>query len=137
MSAPTPPTGIRAIVNLGKLLITDARSLVQQEIALARQELQAKIIHDIKIAALLIVSAVVIVLALFLLVFLEIMDVFTILTGHFWLGVLLTWLLYTVVFGVLAYIGFRRIQVPKPEHTLASLDDTRAWAQQQVKRVRP
>jgi hypothetical protein len=72
---------------------------------------------------------------LFLLIFFEIADFLGVLVGHFWLGVLLTWLLLTILLALIAYIGFRRLRSPVPELTIASLKEDLAWLQTQLKRI--
>jgi len=124
----------RGIFALGRALVDEARTLVRQEIALAKQETMAKILRDVKAAGLLIVAGVVLALSLFVFIFFEIGDLFSYLTGHVWLGILITWLIFTVIFGILAFIGVRMIQVPKPERTIQTLKEDVEWAKQQLKR---
>lgn len=124
----------RGIFAIGRSLVGEVRTLVRQEIELAKQEMIGKIVRDLKAAALLIVAGVVLSLALFVFIFMLISDLFSYWTGHLWLGLLITWAIYTVVFGIIAYIGFKRLVVPKPERTIETLREDVAWAKQQLKR---
>lgn len=128
--------GRRSIFSLGRTLIDEAKTLVRQEIALAKQETVAKLLRDLQAAALLIVAGVVLLLALFVFVFMLIVDFFSYLTGHFWAGLLITWAIYTIVFGIVALIGVRRLQSPKPERTIQTLREDLEWAKQQLRRSR-
>lgn len=129
-------TGRRSIFSLGRTLIDEAKTLVRQEIALAKQETMAKLLRDLQAAALLIVAGVVLLLALFVFVFMLIADFFSYLTGHFWAGLVITWAIYTIVFAIVALIGVRRLQSPKPERTILTLREDLEWAKQQLKRSR-
>lgn len=130
----TTRSGRRGIFAIGRTLIDEARTLVRQEIELAKQETMSKIVRDLQAAALLIVAGVVLLLALFIFIFMLIADFFSYITGHFWLGLVITWLIYTIVFAIVALIGVRRLQSPKPERTIASLKEDLEWVKRQLKR---
>ncbi len=127
-------SGRRGIFSIGRTLIDEARTLVRQEIELAKQETIAKILRDVKAAAMLIVAGVVLLLALFVFIFMLIVDFFSYLTNHLWLGLIITWLIYTIVFGVVALIGVRRLVSPKPVRTIQTLREDLAWLKNQLKR---
>ena len=130
----SPRAGRRGIFSLGRTLIEEAKTLVRQEIELAKQEMMSKLLRDLKAAALLIVAAVMLLLALFVFVFMLIVDLFSYLTGHVWLGLIITWLIYTVIFGIVALIGVRRMQSPKPVRTIQTLREDLEWLKQQLRR---
>ena len=130
----SPRAGRRGIFSLGWTLIEEAKTLVRQEIELAKQEMMSKLLRDLKAAALLIVAAVMLLLALFVFVFMLIVDLFSYLTGHVWLGLIITWLIYTVIFGIVALIGVRRMQSPKPVRTIQTLREDLEWLKQQLRR---
>lgn len=132
-----PRNSRRGIFSIGRTLIDEAKTLVRQEIELAKQETMSKILRDVKAAALLIVAGVVLLLALFVFIFMLIVDLFSYLTGHLWLGLVITWLIYTIVFAIVALIGVRRLQSPKPVLTIQTLKEDLEWLKQQTKRVRP
>ena len=127
----------RGIFSIGRTLIGEAQTLVRQEVELARQEMISKIMRDVKAAALLIVAGVVMLLALFVLIFMLVVDLFSYLTGHLWLGLIITWLIYTIVFGVVALIGVRRLQSPVPVLTIQTLREDLEWLKQQTRRIKP
>lgn len=133
----SPRTGRRGIFSLGRTLIDEAKTLVRQEIDLAKQETMSKILRDAKAAAMLIVAGVVLLLALFVFIFMLIVDLFSYLTGHLWLGLIITWLIYTIIFGIVALIGVRRMQSPKPVLTIQTLREDLAWLKEQLRRMRP
>ncbi|MGI8912536.1 MAG: phage holin family protein [Chloroflexota bacterium] len=133
----SPRTGRRGIFSLGRTLIDEAKTLVRQEIDLAKQETMSKILRDVKAAAMLIVAGVVLLLALFVFIFMLIVDLFSYLTGHLWLGLIITWLIYTIIFGIVALIGVRRMQSPKPVLTIQTLREDLAWLKEQLRRMRP
>ena len=133
----SPRTGRRGIFSLGRTLIDEAKTLVRQEIDLAKQETMSKILRDVKAAAMLIVAGVVLLLALFVFIFMLIVDLFSYLTGHLWLGLIITWLIYTIVFGIVALIGVRRMQSPKPVLTIQTLREDLAWLKEQLRRMKP
>ena len=133
----SPRAGRRGIFSLGRTLIDEAKTLVRQEIELAKQEVMAKLLRDLKAAALLIIAGVVLLLALFIFIFLLIVDLFSYLTGHLWLGLVITWLIYTIIFGVVALIGVRRLQSPKPVLTIQTLREDLAWLKEQLRRMKP
>ena len=130
----SPHTGKRGIFSLGRTLIDEAKTLVRQEVELAKEEMLAKLMRDAKAAAMLIVAAVMLLLALFVFVFMLIVDLFSYLTGHLWLGLLITWLIYTIIFGIVALIGVRRMQSPKPVRTIQTLREDLEWLKKQLKR---
>jgi hypothetical protein len=132
-----PRSSRRGIFSIGRTLIGEAQTLVRQEIELAKQETLSKIMRDVKAAALLIVAGVVLLLALFVFIFMLIVDLFSYLTGHLWLGLIITWLIYTIVFGIVALIGVRRLQSPKPVLTIQTLREDLEWLKQQTRRIRP
>lgn len=133
----SPRTGRRGIFSLGRTLIDEAKTLVRQEIDLAKQETMSKILRDAKAAAMLIVAGVVLLLALFVFIFMLIVDLFSYLTGHLWLGLIITWLIYTIIFGIVALIGVRRMQSPKPVLTIQTLREDLKWLKEQLRRMRP
>ena len=130
----SPRAGRRSIFSLGRTLIDEAKTLVRQEIELAKQEMTAKLLRDLKAAALLIVAGLMLSLALFVFVFMLIVDLFSYLTGHLWLGLIITWLIYTIIFGIVALIGVRRMQSPKPVRTIQTLREDLEWLTQQLRR---
>jgi uncharacterized membrane protein len=132
-----PRSSRRGIFSIGRTLIGEAQTLVRQEIELAKQETLSKIMRDVKAAALLIVAGVVLLLALFVFIFMLIVDLFSYLTGHLWLGLIITWLIYTIVFGVVALIGVRRLQSPVPVLTIQTLREDLEWLKQQTRRIKP
>jgi uncharacterized membrane protein len=132
-----PRSSRRGIFSIGRTLINEAQTLVRQEVELAKQETLSKIMRDVKAAALLIVAGVVLLLALFVFIFMLIVDLFSYLTGHLWLGLIITWLIYTIVFGVVALIGVRRLQSPVPVLTIQTLREDLEWLKQQTRRIKP
>jgi uncharacterized membrane protein len=132
-----PRSSRRGIFSIGRTLINEAQTLVRQEVELAKQETLSKIMRDVKAAALLIVAGVVMLLALFVFIFMLIVDLFSYLTGHLWLGLIITWLIYTIVFGVVALIGVRRLQSPVPVLTIQTLREDLEWLKQQTRRIKP
>ena len=130
----SPRTGKRGIFSIGRTLIDEAKTLVRQEVELAKEEMLAKLLRDAKAAAMLIVAAVMLLLALFVFVFMLVVDLFSYLTGHLWLGLIITWLIYTIVFGIVAWIGVRRMQSPKPVRTIQTLREDLEWLKKQLKR---
>lgn len=132
-----PRSSRRGIFSIGRTLIGEAQTLVRQEIELAKQETLSKIMRDLKAAALLIVAGVVMLLALFVFIFMLIVDLFSYLTGHLWLGLIITWLIYMIVFGLVALIGVRRLQSPKPVLTIQTLREDLEWLKQQTRRIKP
>jgi len=132
-----PRSSRRGIFSIGRTLINEAQTLVRQEVELAKQETLSKIMRDVKAAALLIVAGVVLLLALFVFIFMLIVDLFSYLTGHLWLGLIITWLIYTIVFGIVALIGVRRLQSPKPVLTIQTLREDLEWLKQQTRRIKP
>ena len=130
----SPRTGKRGIFSIGRTLVDEAKTLVRQEVQLAKEEMLAKLLRDAKAAAMLIVAAVMLLLALFVFVFMLVVDLFSYLTGHLWLGLIITWLIYTIVFGIVALIGVRRMQSPKPVRTIQTLREDLEWLKKQLKR---
>jgi hypothetical protein len=132
-----PRSSRRGIFSIGRTLIGEAQTLVRQEVELAKQEMISKIMRDVKAAALLIVAGVVMLLALFVFIFMLIVDLFSYLTGHLWLGLIITWLIYMIVFGIVALIGVRRLQSPKPVLTIQTLREDLEWLKEQTRRIKP
>ena len=127
----------RGILSIGRTLLEETQTLVRQEIQLAKQEMVEKIVRDLKAAAFILVSGLVIGLAFFVFIFMEVTDFFTWLTGnHLWLGLLITWFIFTLVFAAVALIAVRRLTVPKPERTIETLREDLAWLKQQLRRSR-
>jgi hypothetical protein len=132
-----PRSSRRGIFSIGRTLIGEAQTLVRQEVELAKQEMISTIMRDVKAAALLIVAGVVMLLALFVFIFMLIVDLFSYLTGHLWLGLIITWLIYMIVFGIVALIGVRRLQSPKPVLTIQTLREDLEWLKEQTRRIKP
>jgi len=125
----------RGILSIGRTLLEETQTLVRQEIQLAKQEMVEKIVRDLKAAAFILVSGLVIGLAFFVFIFMEVTDFFTWLTGnHLWLGLLITWFIFTLVFAAVALIAVHRLTVPKPERTIETLREDLAWLKQQLRR---
>src|SRR5690606_9589618 len=125
-----PPTDRRPLRELVRDLGSDIASLVRQEIALAKAEIQANLKNLAKNSGILavgggIASVGLVVLTVFLIVWLG-----AILGGAYWLSTLLVALGLLAAGGAMAYLGAKKLgRTPlKPETTLQSLRDTREWA---------
>jgi uncharacterized membrane protein YqjE len=125
-----PTTG-----ELLKGLADDATTLIQQEILLARQELQEGLTASAKAGAMLAVAGV---LGLYALGFL-LYTIGVAIGGPEWLGFAIVTAVLLIVVAVLGLIGRRRMAASKvaPERARAQLQATAAELKEEIRWARP
>jgi uncharacterized membrane protein YqjE len=125
---------------LGELfrqLAQDSATLVRQEVALAKAEMQENVRHAVRNAAMVAVGggiAVVGALVLVLFLVLALGDAL----NEYWLGALIVGLVFLVAGAVLTMGSLRKLrgEALAPERTIQTLKEDKQWAQNEIRQVR-
>jgi uncharacterized membrane protein YqjE len=143
---PTPPPPTRneirveeepGLGDLFRQLAQESTTLIKQEMALARAEMQESIQTITRGALMLAVGG-----GLLLIGLLALTAFLIVLLGqalaNYWLGALIVGLVYAVIGGVLVMNGKNRMQSAelKPEQTIRSLQEDKRWAQSEAQQVK-
>jgi uncharacterized membrane protein YqjE len=127
-----PPLG-----ELFKQLAQDSATLIKQEMALARAEMQESIRTMARGAMMLAIGG-----GLLLIGLLALTAFLIVLLGqaldNYWLGALIVGVLYAGIGGALLMSGKNRLQGAelKPEQTMRSLQEDKRWAQSEAQQVK-
>jgi hypothetical protein len=131
--------GEPSLGDLFKELAQESSTLIKQEVALAKSEMQENLRDLGKDAAMMAAGGAALLLAMLVFTAFLIAGLGDMLGDEYWLGALIVGVTYALVGGVLLMrgrSGVRRDDL-KPEQTIRSLQDDKRWAQaeaQQVKR---
>jgi hypothetical protein len=119
----------RSSADLAHDIVQEAQDLVRLEIQLARQELTDLAYRNGIAAALLAAGALLLMLAV-----LVVVPFFLILLwGHYVLGAAIWLGVYVIGGAILVVVGRFRLLLEPPRRTLASLEETKAWALRQIR----
>jgi uncharacterized membrane protein YqjE len=126
-----------ALGELFRQLAQDSATLVRQEVALAKAELQENVKQAVRSAAMVAVGggiAVVGALVLVLFLVLALGDAL----NEYWLGALIVGVVFLIAGGVLAMGSLRKLKGDglAPERTIQTLKEDRQWAQNEIRQVR-
>lgn len=125
----TNGNGRRGVIELARLAVEDTIRLVQQEIQLARIEVQEMLKSNLQAAVLLAVAG------LFGLLFLVMLFVFiALLLPPHALVAGIEAVAFLIVAVVLALIGKSRLKIGAPPKTMTTLKEDAEWAKQVLKR---
>jgi uncharacterized membrane protein YqjE len=128
-STSTNGNGRRGVIELARLAVEDTIRLVQQEIQLAKIEIQEMLKSNIKAAILLAVAAV---CALFFFVMLLVFIALLIPAHALVAGIeALIFMVLGVVFGL---VGKSSLRIGAPPKTMTTLKEDAEWAKQVLKR---
>jgi uncharacterized membrane protein YqjE len=135
---PPPPADTDApLGELVRELAQDSATLIRQEMELAKIEMRENLRSFARSATMLAAGGAVLLVAL--LVFTAFLVVLLgDLLNNYWLGALIVGALYAVVGGILLVTGKNKLQEEdlRPEHTIASLQEDKRWAQTEVQQVK-
>jgi uncharacterized membrane protein YqjE len=137
-STTTDGNGRRGLVELARMAVEDTVRLVQQEIQLAKIEIQEMLRSNIQAAVLLGAAGLCALLALvMLLAFIPLMF----LTGsHVWIFpvpafiALVEVIVFVLVAVILGLTGKNKLQIGAPPKTMTTLKEDAEWARQVLKR---
>jgi hypothetical protein len=140
-SSPTPPepAGDPSLAALVRQLADDGRTLIQQELTLAKAEVQQNVVSFARNAAVMAAGGMLLVLGLLILLVFLILGLGRLLGGQYWLSTLIVGALFAVAGGVTILVGRRGLRKDelKPTRTAQSLRESTEWAKaeaQQLKR---
>lgn len=123
----------QGIVDVGRALVDDIARLVRLEIALAKQEIMAMVLTDVKALAFVLGAAVLLFVTLILgLIALAFLLGNYILSAGWWVFIFFVVLL--VVSVILALIGKNTFRIGPPSLTIETLREDVEWARMQIKR---
>jgi hypothetical protein len=133
---PPPPEGggadDRPIADVLASALVHGQALVSKEVELAKLELKEAVADKATGAALVLTAAV---LGLFILAFVGVTAAKLLeLVLAEWAAWLIVTGVYTLLAGVLVLVAVRRLRRPVLEETRSSLEQTAAWAREQVGR---
>jgi uncharacterized membrane protein YqjE len=141
-STPPPAPGIRveeepALGDLFRQLAQDSATLIKQEMALARAEMQESIRSITRGAMMLAIGGGLLLIGLLALTAFLIVILGQAL-ANYWLGALIVGVLYAAIGGALVVSGKNRLQAAelKPEQTIRSLQEDKRWAQSEAQQVK-
>jgi uncharacterized membrane protein YqjE len=134
---PPPPATDASLGDLVRELAQDSATLIRQEMELAKIEMRENFRSFARSAMMLAVGGGVLlvgllVLTAFLVVLLgDLLD-------NYWLGALIVGALYALVGGILLMRGKSNLEEEnlRPDHTIASLQEDKRWAQAEVQQVK-
>ncbi len=142
LTPPPPSPGIRveeepALGDLFRQLAQDSATLIKQEMALARAEMQESIRTITRGAMMLAIGGGLLLIGLLALTAFLIVILGQAL-ANYWLGALIVGVLYAAIGGALVVSGKNRLQAAelKPEQTIRSLQDDKRWAQSEAQQVK-
>ena len=119
----------RGVIDLARLAVEDTIRLVQQEIQLAKVEIQEMLRSNIKAAVFLALAAV---CALFFLVML-LVTVALVIPAHALVAGIET-AVFLVLLLILALVGKSMLKIGPPPKTMTTLKEDAEWAKQVLKR---
>jgi uncharacterized membrane protein YqjE len=123
--------------DLFKQLAQDSTTLLRQEVALAKAELQQNVRTAVRDATMVAVGgglALVGALVLVLFLVLALGDAL----NEYWLGALIVGVLFLVIGGIMAMGALRKLRGDglAPERTIQTLKEDKQWAQSEIRQVR-
>jgi uncharacterized membrane protein YqjE len=137
VNGPTPEPGTPPLGELLKQLAQDSATLVRQEVALAKVELQQNVKSVVRDVAMIAVGAVIagvggLVLVAFLVILLGSV------LNNYWLGALIVGVLFLLVGGLLAMTNAKKLQKEEvaPTRTIETLKEDKQWLESEIKQAR-
>jgi uncharacterized membrane protein YqjE len=126
-----------ALGELFRQLAQDSATLVRQEVALAKAELQENVKQAVRSAAMVAVGGVIAGVGALVLVMFLVLALGDAL-NEYWLGALIVGLVFVIAGGVLALGSLRRLKGDglAPERTIQTLKEDTQWAQNEIRQVR-
>lgn len=131
------PDGEPALGDLIRQLAQDSATLVRQEVALAKAELQQNVksaARDVVMIAVGGVLAMVGALSLVIFLILALGDA----VNEYWLGALIVGVVFLLIGGLLAMINLKKLKHESmaPTRTLDTLKEDKQWLQSEIKQAR-
>jgi hypothetical protein len=123
---------------LFRQLADESRTLVQQEIALAKADLTDSVRNLAKGAVLIGIGTGMLVVGLLVLVAFLVVGLGRILGGEYWLSTLIVGGAFALIGGTTLLVGKRGLSGDrlKPEITVQTLRDNREWAKEEVRQIK-
>jgi len=130
-------SGDAPLSDLIRQLAQDSATLVRQEVALAKAELQANVksvARDLTMVAIGGVVALIGAMVLILFLVLAVGDAL----NEYWLGALIVGLLFVIVGGLLAKSNLNKLKHESvaPTRTLETLKEDKQWLQSEIKQAK-
>lgn len=124
--------------DLVRRLADDGRSLLRQEIALAKLELRESVISFARGSLFLAVGLLLLGVGMIVLLVFVILALGGLLDGQYWLSTLIVGASLAALGAILLLVGKRRMARGglKPEHAIASARDTKDWAAHEARQLK-
>jgi uncharacterized membrane protein YqjE len=140
LAPPAPPAsnGDASLGALVRQLTDDGRTLIQQEVALAKAELQTNAVSFAKRAALLGIGIAVLIVGLLVLTAFLVLALGELLDDRYWLSSLIVGLAFAVLGAGGLLIGKNGLarQTLKPEKTVVTLKENTDWARAEARQLK-
>lgn len=119
-------------------LAEDTRSLIRDEIKLARLEVQEKLDSLKHFAAAIAAGVALLALAGLAFAAFLVLGLGALLGGAFWLSALIIGIVFAAIGGLLAIVGLKKVSARKltPQRTIRSLQDDRQWLKDEAQNFR-
>ncbi len=139
--APLPDeraNGTGSLSTLFRQLADDGRTLIQQEIALAKAEVRSSVVGAVKGAAIMALGVGLLLVALLVLIAFLVLGLGVLLDDRYWLSALIVGGVIAVLGLIAMLVGRRgmREQTLKPQRTIAALRDSKDWARAEARQIR-
>jgi nucleoside permease NupC len=123
-----------SIVGLARSVVRGFAELARLEATRARQEIGDMVSESLSGVIRIAIGVALLLLALVALVVFLILGIAALTGLPGWLSALLVAIVLTVIAGLLAWLGIRRIRIGAPEETIASVKEDVAWAKRLLRR---
>lgn len=142
-SAPLPlpderANGTGSLGGLFRQLAEDGRTLIQQEIALAKAEVRSNVVGAAKSAAIMGIGLGLLLVALLVLIAFLVLGLGVLLDGRYWLSALIVGGVLAILGLIAVFVGRRgmREQELKPQRTIDTLRDNTDWARAEARQIK-
>lgn len=135
---PPPAEAEPKLGDLVKQLAEDSATLVRQEVALAKSEMQENIQHAAKDVAMIAIGGGFLLVGLLVLTAFLVAILGDILGDEYWAGALIVGVLFVAVGGVMAkkYMNELKKDDLKPDQTIQTLKEDKRWLQSEMKEAK-
>lgn len=130
--------GTGSLSSLFRQLADDGRTLVQQEITLAKAEVRSSIVGVVKGTGTIAFGIGLLLIAVFVFTAFLVLALGALLDGRYWLSSLIVAGVLALLGALALFLGGRgmRSQELKPERTMATLRENKDWARAEVQQIK-
>lgn len=135
---PPPPEAEPKLGELVKQLAEDSATLVRQEVALAKAEMQENLQHAARDVAMIAIGGGFLLVGLLVLTAFLVAILGDILGDEYWAGALIVGVLFVAVGAVMAkkYMNELKKDDLKPDQTIQTLKEDKRWIQSEMKEAK-